>query len=133
MASSPELMTLVKCHEQLIVVIRNNLEAIARFLFIEEIISHETYREVTDSKSYHTDHERAKIILRCLEDKAQEDVRYYSIFYEYLNKENHFKLISQMNEAIVQFRKKSKLYVILNYYLSISLLLTIRPIMCSAQ
>ena len=108
MASSPELMTLVKCHEQLTVVIRNNLQAIARFLFTEEIISHETYREVTDSKSCHTDHERAKIILRCLEDKVQEDAKYYSLFYEYLSEENHFKLTSQMNEVIVRFRKKSK-------------------------
>ena len=106
MASSPELMTLVKCHEQLIVVIRNNLQAIARFLFTEEIISHETYREVTDSKSYRTDYERARITLRCLEDKVQEDVSYYSIFYDCLSKEQHFKLISQMNEEIARFRRK---------------------------
>ena len=108
MASSPELKTLVKCHEELIVVIRNNLQAISRFLLIEEIVSHESYREVTDSKSYHTDHDRAKIILRYLEDKVQEDAKYYLIFYEYLSEENHFKLTSQMNEVIVRFRKKSK-------------------------
>ena len=108
MASSPELKTLVKCHEELIVVIRNNLQAISRFLLIEEIISHETYREVTDSESYHADHKRANKIVRCLEDKVQEDVKYYSLFYEYLSKENHFKLTSQMNEVIVRFRKESK-------------------------
>ena len=121
MASPPELKTLVKCHEELIVVTRNNLKAMACFLLIEEIISHETYREVTDSKSYHTDHERAGIILRCLEDKVQEDAKYYLIFYEYLSKEQHSKITSQMNEEIVRFRKKSKWqqYEILNYYLDI--------------
>ena len=59
MALPPELKTLVKCHEELIVVIRNNLQAISCFLLLEEIISHETYRVVTDSESYHTDHKRA--------------------------------------------------------------------------
>ena len=108
MASPPELKTLVKCHKELIVVIRNNLQAISRFLLIEEIISHKTYREVTDSKSYHTDHDRAIIILRCLEDKVQEDANYYTVFYEYLSKEQHSKITSQMNEEIVRFRKKSK-------------------------
>ena len=104
MASSPELMTLVKCHEQLIVVIRNNLEAISRFLHIQEIISYETYREVTDSSV--TDNKGAKIILRCLEDKVQEDVRYYSVFHEYLIKEQHPNLTSQMSEQIIQIRRK---------------------------
>ena len=108
MASSPELKTLVKCHEELIVVTSNNLQAISRFLLIEEIISHESYLEITDSESYLTDYDRAKIILRCLEDKVEEDVNYYSVFYDFLSKENHFKLTSLMNEAIVRFRKKSK-------------------------
>ena len=108
MASSPELMTLVKCHEELIVVIRNNLEAIARFLLIEEIISHETYREVTNSKSYHTDHDRAKIILRYLEDKVQEDAKYYSMFYDYLTKKECSKITSQMKEENFRFRNGSK-------------------------
>ena len=106
MTSSPELKTLVKCHEELIVVIRNKIQAISRFLLIEEIISHETYREVTDSKSYHTDYERANIIVRCLEDRVQEDAKYYSIFYDYLSKEEHFKITSQMNEEIVRYRRK---------------------------
>ena len=108
MASPPELKTLVKYHEEVIVVIRNNLQAISRFLLLEEIISHETYRVVTDSESYHADHKRANIMLRCLEDKVQEDAKYYSIFYEYLSKEDYFKLTSQMNEATVRFRKESK-------------------------
>ena len=106
MASSPELKTLMKCHEQLIVVIRNNLEPIARFLHIEDIISHEKYREVTDSCL--TDDKRAKIIIRCLEDKVQEDAIYYSIFYDYLSKEQHSKITSQMKEENVRFRNQSK-------------------------
>ena len=108
MASSPELKTLVKCHEELIVVTRNNLQAISRFLLLEEIIGYGSYREITDINSYHTDHDRAKIILRCLEDKVEEDVNYYSVFYDFLSKEKHFELTSLMNEAIVRFRKKSK-------------------------
>ena len=107
MASSPELKTLVKCHEELIVVIRNNLQAISRFLLLEEIISHESYREV-NSKSYHTDHDGAIIILSLLEDKVQEDVQYYSIFYDYLSKEQHSKITSQMKEENIRFRNQSK-------------------------
>ena len=107
MASSPELKTLMKCHEQLIVVIRNNLEPIARFLHIEDIISHEKYREVTDGCL--TDDNRAKTIIRCLEDKIQEDAIYYSIFYDYLTKkEEYSKITSQMKEENIQFRNGSK-------------------------
>ena len=48
--ASPELLTLVKCREQLIVVMRNNIEAIASFLNLKDIINRQIYREVTNSK-----------------------------------------------------------------------------------
>ena len=109
MASSPELLILVKCREPLIVVIRNNLEAIACFLKIEHVISHQTYREVTNSKSGHSDDERARTIFRGLEDKVEEDAKLYSKFYEYLkSKEQYSKITLQMNEEKLQFRSKSK-------------------------
>ena len=116
MASSPESKTLLSCYKELIVVIRNNLEAIARFLRIEDIISHEMYREVTDG--CFTDDKRARIMLRCLEDKVQEDVRYYSIFYDYLSKEQHSNMISQMNEEIVRFRNNRSKYIVVAINLS---------------
>ena len=109
MAPSRELMVLVKYHDELIVTIRNDLEAIAGFLFLKEIISRETYREATDGKSYHTDHDRAKIVLRCLEDKVEEDTNYYHIFYEFLkSKKEGSKLIAQMNEEGVLSKMRSK-------------------------
>ena len=50
MDSSPELKTLFKYRQQLTVLIRNNFEDIACFLYKKEIIDREKYHEVTDSK-----------------------------------------------------------------------------------
>ena len=105
--ASPELLTLVKCREQLSLVIRNNLEAIASFLNIEDVISHKVYREVTNTQSGHSDDERATTIFRGLEDKVEEDDKFYSKFYKYLRSHKHYsKITSQMNKEIVQLRRK---------------------------
>ena len=54
-----KLMTLWKCHEQLYVVIRytrlGDIPASMKMKIIQLV-----YSEVTDSRSYHSDHERAK-------------------------------------------------------------------------
>ena len=99
MESSPESKILLKYHEQVTVIIRNNLEEIARYLRTNDIIKVETYREATDSKSCRTDHDRAKIVLRRLEDKVEEDTRYYYIFHNYLkSKKEYSKITALMNE-----------------------------------
>jgi len=109
MDSSPELKKLVKCHKQLAVYIRNNLEDIALFFHGEEIISHDKYREVTDIKSCVTDDEKARRILRWLEDKVEEDIRYYFIFTDYLkSKKKHSILIAQLSEEEVLIKGKSE-------------------------
>ena len=106
MASSPELSTLVKYRERLIVVIRNDIEAIASFLKTEDIINHQIYREGTNTKSGHSDDERAKIIFRGLEDKVEEDAKCYSKFYKYLRSHKHSKISTQMSKEIVRLRRK---------------------------
>ena len=117
--NSPELKILLKYHEQLAVLIRNNLEDIARFLHQKEIINREKYREVTDSKSGKTDDERAKIILRWLNDKVEEDTSHYLTFYNYLRlKKEYFKISAQMNEDESLLKRISKWY----YWCIISLL-----------
>ena len=111
MDSSSELKILLKYHEQVTVIIRNNLEEIARYLRRNDVINGQIYREATDSKSYHTDHDRAKIVLRRLEDKVEEDTRYYYIFYSYLeSKKEYSKIIAQMNEEGVLLNRKGKWY-----------------------
>ena len=108
MDSSPELKILLKYHEQLAVLIRNNLEDIARFLHGREIINREKYREVTDSKSGKTDDERAKLILRWLNDKVEENNSYYLTFYDYLkSREEYSKISAHMNEDESLFKRIS--------------------------
>ena len=104
----PEMKILLKYHEQLTVLIRNNLEDIARFLHGKEIINYEKYREVTDSKSGKTDDERAKLILRWLNDKVEEDTSHYLTFYNYLNSKEYSKITAQMCEDQRLFKKISK-------------------------
>ena len=109
MDSSPELKILLKSHEQLTVLIRNNLEGIACFLHEKAIINREKYREATDIKSGKTDDERAKLILRWLEDKVEENNSYYLIFYDYLkSKEEYSKMSAQMKEDECQFNRIGK-------------------------
>ena len=110
MDSSPELKILLKCHEQVVVIIRNNLEEITRYLRRNDIITHQIYREATDSKSYHTDHDRAIIILRRLEDKVEEDARYFYIFHSYLeSRKEYSKLTALISEEGVPLNRKGKL------------------------
>ena len=107
MDSSPELKILLKYHEEVVVIIRNNLEEIARYLRRNDVITRQIYREATDSNSYHTDHDRAKTILRRLEDKVEEDTRHYYIFYSYLESKNEYsKITAQMNEEGLLFNRK---------------------------
>ena len=109
MDSSPELYILFKYHQQLTVIIRNNFEGIAHFLHEKEIINREKYREATDSKSGKTDDERAKLILRWLNDKVEENNSYYLIFYNYLKSKKEYSIISaQMNEDECLFKRISK-------------------------
>ena len=96
--ASPELMILLKYHQQLIILVKNNHEDIARFLHGKEIINREKYREATSSKSGKTDDERAKLILRWLNDKVEEDTSHYLTFYNYLKSKKEYSNISaQMN------------------------------------
>ena len=96
--NSPELKILLKYHEQLTILIRNNLEDISRFLHGKEIINREKYREVTDSKSSKTDDVRAKLILRWLNDNVEEDTSHYFTFYNYIKSKKEYSKISvQMN------------------------------------
>ena len=107
--SSPELKILLKYNEQLTVLIRNNLEGIARFLHEKEIIDNEKYYEVTDSKSGKTDDERAIIILCWLENRVEEDTSHYLTFYNYLkSKKEYSKITAQMNEDESLFKRISK-------------------------
>ena len=107
--SSPELKILLNCREQLAVFIRNNLEDITCFLHGKDIINREKYRDATDSTSAKTDDERAKIILRLLEDKVEEDTSHYLTFYNYLkSKKEYSKMFAQMNEDESLSKKTSK-------------------------
>ena len=110
MDSSPELKILLKYHDQVVVIIRNNLEEIARYLRRNDVITRQIYREATYVKSYHTDHDRAKIVLNRLEDKVEEDTRHYYIFYNYLeSKKEYSKLTAQISEEGVPLNRKGKL------------------------
>ena len=124
MNSSTELKVLLKYHDQLAILIRNNLEDIARFLHGKDIIDREKYREATDSKSGKTDDEKAKIILRWLEDKVEEDNSYYLIFCSFLkSKTEYSKITAQLNEEEVLLNKTSKwVGVQCNYYHMCSIL-----------
>ena len=109
MDSSPELKILLKYHEQLAVLIRNNLKDIARFLHGKEIIDDEKYCEAIDSKSGKTDDERAKIILCWLENTVEEENSHYLTFYNYLKSKKEYSIITaQMNEDESLFKKISK-------------------------
>jgi len=115
MTSSPELKTLLKCHEQLVVLVRNNLEEISRNLHVKDIIGREKYREVTDTKSILSDDEKAKRILHWLGDKVEEDTKYFTIFVEYLSSvENCSKMAAELRkmftlEVEMLNQKESKL------------------------
>ena len=105
--ASPELFTLVKCREQLTVIMRNDIEAIASFLYLKHTINHQLYREVTNSKSRHSDDDRAEILFRGLEDKVEEDANHFSYFYFYLkSRKQYSKVTSQMNREIIRLRRK---------------------------
>ena len=110
MDSSPELKILLKYHEQIVVIIRNSLEEIARYLHGNDVITRQIYREATYGKSHHTDHDRAKIILHRLEDKVEEDSRYFYIFYSYLeSKKEYSKLTALISEEGVPLNRRGKL------------------------
>ena len=110
MDSSPELKILLKYHEQVVVIIRNNLEEIARYLRRNDVITRQIYREATYGKSYHSDHDRAKIISHRLEDKVEEDAEFYYIFYSYLeSKKEYSKLTALISEEGVPLNRKGKL------------------------
>jgi len=109
MDSSPELRTLLNHHEQLSVIIRNNIDDIALCLHREGVINRDKYREVTDSKYYITDTEKAKRLLRWLEDKVEEDTNNYSIFCGYLrSKKQYSKILAQMREVEAQLNTRGK-------------------------
>ena len=109
MDSSPELKILLKYHKEVVVIIRNNLEEIARHLRRNDVIPRQIYREATDSKLYRTDHDRAKIILRRLEDKVEEDTKYFYIFYSYLeSKKEYSKITARVNEEGILLSRKGK-------------------------
>ena len=95
-SSPPELKILLKYHEQMVVIIRNNLEEIACYLHTNDVITRQIYREATDSNSHHTDHNRAKKIFRRLEDKVEEDAKYYYIFYSYIESRKEYSKISAL-------------------------------------
>ena len=117
MDSSPELKKLLKNSQQLTVLIRNNLENIAHFLHDKGIINREKYCEVTDSKSGMTDGEKAKLLLRWLKDKVEEDTSYYSTFCDFLkSKKEYSKIAAQMNEEELPFKSISKCNIMYNYY-----------------
>ena len=110
MDSSLELKILSKCREQVVSTIRNNLEEIAGHLYEKDVITFEIYREATDTTISHcTDNEIAKTILRRLQDKVQEDSKYYYIFYSYLeSKKVYSKTTALMSEGRVVLNRKGK-------------------------
>ena len=131
--SSPELKILLKCNEQLAVLIRNNLETIAGFLHGKEIINREKYREAIDITSGKTDYERAKMVLHWLGDKVEEDTSHYWTFYDYLkSKKEYSKISAQMNEGECLFNNISDSIGVINQH-SVPVLCNQYILICSWQ
>ncbi len=84
MEDTIELRVLLKYHSQLVASIRNNLEDISLFLYNEKIILKSFYNDATDLHSRFGEEEKAKKILRALENKVQEDEKIFLKFLEYL-------------------------------------------------
>ena len=90
MDDSKELDTLLECRFILITSIRNNLQDISVFLRKENIISKQTFDEVTDVASVVSREYRAQIILRQLENKIEEDDAIFKKFMKYISTKGQY-------------------------------------------
>ena len=99
MSNSKELKTVTILREDLRITIRNNLDRVAQFMQVEDIITRETWREATDTKS--SADNRAKELLKKWEDKVEEDTSFYTEVVEGHFRQNpeHYKsILSKLDE-----------------------------------
>ena len=100
MVKSKELKVMGRCRDQLVPVIRNNLEEVSQFLYNKDIIHKQTRDEVTDNTSVFGPEERAKKVLRALEDKIEEDDDNYYVFVCFLSSKSELsKLVKSLSAA----------------------------------
>ena len=99
MGKSKELKVMARCWNQLVPVIRNNLEEVSLFLYNKDIIRKQTRDEAIDSSIFGPE-ERAKKVLRALEDKIEEDDDNYYVFVCFLSSKSKLsKLVKSLSTA----------------------------------
>ncbi len=74
----------MKCWNELTVFVRNNLEDIAVFLSQSRIIDRKKFNEISDIKSMLSTDEKAERLVRCLQQKVEEDDRHFRVFMQHL-------------------------------------------------
>jgi len=98
--SKRELKVVANCYYDLVTVIRNNLDEASLFLYKKDIITKQTHDEVTNMKSVYGAEDRAKMALRALGDKIEEDDENYYMFVSFLShKKKHSKLLNSLIAA----------------------------------
>ena len=102
MGKSKELKVMARCWDQLVPVIRNNLEEVSLFLYNKEIIRKQTRDEAIDSSVFGPE-ERAKKVLRVLEDKIEVDDDNYYVFVCFLSSKSTLsKLVKSLSAAFCE-------------------------------
>ena len=99
MSNLKELNTVTICREDLRITIRNNLDRVAQFMQVEDIITRETWREATDTKS--SADNRAKELLKKWEEKVEEGPRFFTKVVEehFRQSPEHYKsILSKLDE-----------------------------------
>ncbi len=82
--SHPFLNTLLECHQQLVLFVRNNLGDVSLFLRQKNIIDQEMFLDVSNPQASSTDDVKAKVVVRALQKKVEEDEAYFDIFLKQL-------------------------------------------------
>ena len=103
MGKSKELKVMTRCWNQLVPFVKNNLEEVSLFLYNKDIIRKQTRDEVTDNTSVFGPEERAKKVLRALEDKIEEDDDNYYVFVCFLSSKSELsKLVKSLSAAFCE-------------------------------
>ena len=98
MGKSKELKVMTRCWNQLVPFVKNNLEEVSQFLYNKDIIRKQTRDEAIDTSVFGPE-ERAKKVLRALEDKIEEDDDNYYVFVCFLSSNKHSKLVKSLHAA----------------------------------
>ena len=96
MSNFKELKTVTRCWRDLQITIHDNLDRVAEFMLVEEIITGEMWSEATDTRSMNSAAYHAEKLLRRWYDKVQVDPSFFTKVVE-----GHFRQSSEHYRSIL--------------------------------